>query len=174
VGLTLKLIVYSIGVIKRVDMVLPKEATDRTVVDNKLTEDFLHLNNLQVTKDLENTPTLVWAVEFLDYPSTQERTEPPIVLTRLIDKGRDTVSIQVNRSFTEFTREQQILSVYYMGQLSYEQGPLDSFTLDGSLARQTIYRIADVLKYSRKGAFGQLLKDLSDENGWHYVRFPQG
>ncbi|KKU47612.1 hypothetical protein A2435_00865 [Candidatus Woesebacteria bacterium RIFOXYC1_FULL_46_16] len=155
-------------------MGLPKEA-DRTVADNKISEAFLYRHNLHVTKDLGHAPTLVWAVELLDPPSkTQERLEPPIVLTRLVDKGRDIVSIRVNRSFSEFPREQQVLSVYYMGQLSYEQGSLDSVTLDGSLHLQTIHTIADVLEYSRKGDFSQFLKDLVDENGWRYVRFPLG
>lgn len=155
-------------------MGLPKEAVDSSVVDYKITEDFLHRHNLQVTKHFENTPTLVWAVESIDYPLHLERPEAPIVLTRLVDKQHDTISIRVNRSFSELTSQQQILSVYYMGQLSYEQGSLDSVTLAGSLRPQTIHTIVDVLRYSKKGNSPQLIEDLGDDNGWVYMRYPRG
>jgi len=155
-------------------MALPKEAQDRTVLDRKISEDFLHGRNLQVTKHFENAPTLVWAIEPIDSPSRLEQPKPPIVLTRLEGKEHDTVSIRVNGSFTELTRQQQILSVYYLGQLSLEQGSLDSITLDENLRTQEMYTIIDVLEYSRNGDFGQLINDLGDENGWFYTRFPQG
>jgi len=155
-------------------MALPKEVDKSSVVENKITEDFLHRRNLQVIKHFENAPTLIWAVEYLDYPSDLERPDPPIVLIRSVDKNRDIVSIRVNSSFSRFKRNQQIMSIYYIGQLSYEQGSLDSVTLDGSLQLQTIHTIADVLQYSRKGDFSQLLNDLADENGWLYTRLPRG
>jgi len=156
-------------------MSLPKKATDRTIVDKKITENFLHLHNLQVTKLVENAPTLVWVVESIDYPSHLKRPEPPIVLTRLEGKEHDTVSIRVNRSFeSDFTRRQQILAVYYLGQLSLEHGSLDSVTLDARLGLQTTHTIVEVLKYSKEGNFHELINDLADENGWWYVRFPLG
>src|SRR3989344_3699415 len=159
------------------------EATDGTVVDKKITENFLHLHNLLVTKFFENAPTLVWEVESLDnpyYPSHIRRPNPPIVLTRLAGKNKDpfarhdTVSIQVNRSFTEFKRRQQILAVYYLGQLSLEHGSLDSVTLDQRLGPQTLHRIIDVLQYSTNSDVAQLLNDLADEHGSRYTRFPLG
>ena len=155
-------------------MTLSKEVDYRADVELKINEDFLHRHNLQVTKHFENAPTLVWAIEPIDYPSHLKRPEPPIVLTSVVGDERDTVSIQVNRPFSEFTREQQILSVYYLGQLSYPQGPLRSVTLDMSLGSQTAHTIVDVLRYSIEGDFRQLINDISDEQGWYYVRFPQG
>jgi len=157
-------------------MGLAKEVGDRTVVDSKITkitEDFLHLHNLLVTKHLEKLPTLLWAVELMDRPSTEERTEQPITLTRWVDKERDTVSIQVNRTFSEFPRKQQILSVYYIGQLSKEQGFVEpQITFHGSLDLQTRHTILEVLSYSRSRDHVQLMHDLADDGGWNYVRFP--
>src|SRR3972149_8601640 len=122
-------------------MALPIEVDYRADVEMKINEDFLRRRNLQVTKHFENAPTLVWAIEPIDYPSHLKRPEPPIVLTSVVGDERDTVSIQVNRPFSEFTREQQILSVYYLGQLSYPQGPLRSVTLDMSLGSQTAHAV---------------------------------
>jgi len=156
-------------------MGLPKEATDRTVVDKKITEDFLHLHNLQATKHFEDAPTLFWTVESVDYPAHLKLLKPPIVLTRLEGKVHDTVSIRVNRSFeSDLTRQQQILAVYYLGQLSLEHGSLDSVTLDARLGLQTTHTIVDVLEYSREGDFHQLINDLVDENGWLYTRLQRG
>ena len=156
-------------------MGLPQEAIERRITDGKITEDFLHRHNLQVTRHFENAPTLVWTIEPIeDYPSYLKWPGPPIVLTSLVDKERDVVSIRVNRSFDKFPRQQQILSVFFMGQLSSEQGSLDSIDLASRLQPQTLHIIIDVLQYSRESNFSQLIEDLSDANGWRYVRFPQG
>ena len=158
-------------------MGLAIEAIDRTAVDKKITENFLSLHNLQVTKHFENAPILVWTVESTGYPPPPlpKGAESPIILTRQIDKERDTVSIRVNRSFeSEFTRRQRILAVYYLGQLSLEHGSLNSVTFDASLSLQSEHTIIEVLDYSREGNFPQLINDLADENSWLYTRFPQG
>lgn len=151
-------------------MGLPQEAIDRRIFDVQITDGFLRQHNLQVTKHFEIAP--VWTIEPIE--PAKRGPEPPIILTRLEDKQHDTLSLQINRSFSELTRQQQILSVFYLGQLSYEQGSLESVTLTSSLRPQTIHTIVDVLQYSRKGNYSQLIIDLADDNGWLYMRFPQG